>query len=64
MAQLSDLTVTGFTKINADTTVYGDAESSTIDNGRVFNVASSEVVPSINGKGIVTENYLYWALRQ
>ncbi len=62
MAQLSDLTVTGFTKINADTTIVGNAQSTSLD-GREFLTASSKVTPSTDGTGVVTEQYLYWALK-
>ena len=63
MAQINYLTVDGVTKMNTDTKVTGDLQSTTLD-GRSFLTASSKVTPSTANTGIVTEQYLYWALKQ
>ena len=62
MAELMNLEVQDKTKINADTIVDGNIESTSLD-GRAFLTASAKVTPSTGGTGIVTEQYLYWALK-
>ena len=62
MAELSELNVEGQAKINADTIVDGNVESTSLD-GRSFLSSSAKVTPSTSGTGIVTEQYLYWALK-
>ncbi len=62
MAELQDLTVENIVKINADTEVTGDVQATSL-NGRSFLTASAKVTPSTSGTGIVTEQYLYWALK-
>ena len=63
MAELQNLSVGDITKINSDTIVTGNIESTSLD-GRAFLTASAKVTPTTGGTGIVTEQYLYWALKQ
>ena len=62
MAEVQDLTVGTITKIDNDATIIGNVQANSF-NGRTFLTASSALTPSTQGDGIVTENYLYWAMQ-